>query len=893
MVLRYQYLGPTSSTDFRTLKLLLKGQNMKTIKLSPDIIMNERSKLKIASAALTGFVLLIGSDIKAGVHSSGKLPKEIYDFVIVGAGNAGCVLANRLTENGKFTVCLLEAGRDEPRLQETLPEKSPANVPQPGDYHWGKYSRGGAATSFDLSSRGFGSWWFYQKSNNRPNGNTSTSYVHYSTWGGCTEHNVGSTIRNPPFNFNAWGLPEWYGGTAPDYTDSPLIKFYKKIENRSQSVFNGAFNLYNPHLQDGQFGGFNDTYYGFDGMIPLSYTPPDQFFDVLLSIMGDELKEYKYPSTLVDLDYPKTAEKGGLSASNFTLAVQINGATITKPGEAPAPGDFSHSVPFQEYNPYHDEGFVLPEEFQKLHLAGQDPTGNALFPVQRVSSANTYLYAAEGRNNLTIKSEVFVTKIIMRGEKAKGVEYYKNGYNVYQVGRNPDTTLGGYGGTVGDAKYNALLAKREGTCKVYAKKAVILCAGVYNTPQLLMLSGIGDKCELKEVGIKTKVHLPGVGKNLSDAQELFPFWEYSPTPTTPSSSAFNALSAFENPGDAQPTFNIFTFFHTVGVQNLETPDPFVQKNWVGLRQIPAINNLNARNIFSNILLDPTNVNANPAPIIPVAVGAPQPPVVIPPTSENGAWKVTFTVPAQMLPSGGYTVSGSLNPNYNGVFTCTNLLETNSSTPQTEITLAYPSDPGAFIPGPTPITITPPTAFKPIVVDPNNVMTMLIEQEENNRSKGYVKLQSNDPTVPPLIFFNYLGDPRDLVTWENVMMKTVFPMWEGLQKRGYFKNLLWPAPADILFDGTDPSLPFDRKNVDPAKLRTFLLNYVGGHHACGTCKMGLENDPMAVVDQKGAVFGAQNLYIADMSIAPETVWWPNGVAYVIGEKISDGIIKKYS
>lgn len=830
------------------------------------------------------------AEINHARHPCKHRHNEIYDFVVVGAGNTGCVVANRLSENGKFSVCLLEAGRDEARLPEILPEPSAANIPQPGDFHWGKYQRGGAPTSFELSSRGFGSWWFFQTSNNRPNGVTSTSYVRYSAFGGCSEHNIGATVRNPPYNYNSWGLPEWSGGTPPFFTDSPLIKYYKKIENRSQSLFGGLFNLFNPNLPPGSYGGYNSTYYGFDGMVPLAYNPPDFLSEVLLGIMDTKLKSFKYPPGLVDLDFPETAAEGGLTTLNLTAALQTNGATITKPGEAPFPGNFSNNIPFQAYNPYGDEGFMLPDEYLELNNPNLNPAGNTLQPIQRVSSANTYLYAAEGRKNLTVKSEVFVTNLLMHRNSAKGVEYYENGYNVYQAGRNPNTTLGGYGGTVGDAKYHGLLAKQKGKKRVYAKKGVILCAGVYNTPQLLMLSGIGDKCELEKVGIKSRVHLPGVGKNLTDAQELFPFWEYQPTAKTPPTSAFNIISAFVQPGDSHPSFEFVFFSHALGNQNLETADPFVQKNWVGLRNIPAINNDNARNIFKNVLLDPTNVNANPGPIIPLAIGAPQPPFTIPPTPVNGPWTVTYTVPSQTLPSGGYSVAGSTNPNYNGTFTCTNIVTTNSPN-QTLITLAYPSNPGPFIPGP--ITITPPTAFLPVMVDPNHVMAMLIEQEDNNRSKGYVALQSKDPTVPPLIFMNYLSNQQDLLDWENIMMGQVFPIWEGLQDAGYFKNLLYPAPSDILFNGIDPLLPFATANVDPAKLRTFLLNSVGGHHACGTCKMGLENDHMAVVDQKGAVFKTKNLYIADLSIAPVSVNWPNGVAYVIGEKISDDLINKYT
>ena len=58
-----------------------------------------------------------------------------------------------------------------------------------------------------------------------------------------------------------------------------------------------------------------------------------------------------------------------------------------------------------------------------------------------------------------------------------------------------------------------------------ARKGIILSAGVFNTPQILMLSGIGDSTELASLGIATHVDLPSVGKNMTDHTLLTNAWQ--------------------------------------------------------------------------------------------------------------------------------------------------------------------------------------------------------------------------------------------------------------------------------------------------------------------------------------------------------------------------------
>ncbi|MGR9108486.1 MAG: GMC family oxidoreductase [Gammaproteobacteria bacterium] len=103
--------------------------------------------------------------------------------------------------------------------------------------------------------------------------------------------------------------------------------------------------------------------------------------------------------------------------------------------------------------------------------------------------------------NLTIELDALATRVLFDdNNRAVGIEYLK-GERLYRAHANPS-------GQPGEVR------------KVYAAKEVILAGGTYNTPQLLMLSGIGPQDELQKHGIPVRVHLPGVGKNLQDRYEV-------------------------------------------------------------------------------------------------------------------------------------------------------------------------------------------------------------------------------------------------------------------------------------------------------------------------------------------------------------------------------------
>ena len=105
---------------------------------------------------------------------------------------------------------------------------------------------------------------------------------------------------------------------------------------------------------------------------------------------------------------------------------------------------------------------------------------------RRLSAARAYLYPVKHRRNLAVRTSTRVARIVIEGGRARGVEV---------IGRG------------GRERINA--------------DEVILCAGAFNSPQILQLSGVGDSAHLQSVGVEPVHHLPGVGQNLQDHLEVY------------------------------------------------------------------------------------------------------------------------------------------------------------------------------------------------------------------------------------------------------------------------------------------------------------------------------------------------------------------------------------
>ena len=163
-------------------------------------------------------------------------------------------------------------------------------------------------------------------------------------------------------------------------------------------------------------------------------------------------------------------------------------------------GELEIAVP--ETNMLYDEiraasmaaGFPATEDYHGEQSEGFQRSEMTVVHGRRGSAARVFLKPAMIRGNLYVETRTLASRIRIEGGRAVGVDYVQGGKTI------------------------TAMANRE----------VIVAGGVYGSPQLLMLSGVGPADHLTSMGIKPLVDLPGVGKNLVEHPFMFVGWNARP-----------------------------------------------------------------------------------------------------------------------------------------------------------------------------------------------------------------------------------------------------------------------------------------------------------------------------------------------------------------------------
>lgn len=332
--------------------------------------------------------------------------KESYDYIVVGAGSAGCAVAGRLSSDPKVSVALIEAGG-----KDTSP--------------WVHIPVGYFKTMGNPKTD-----WCYQTQPDPNLNNRTLNWPRGKLLGGSSSINGLLYVRGQPQDFDEW---RQLGNTGWGWED--VLPHFKAAE----------------HWEGGSEGGD-----------------------------GDRNSNRNNNNNNNANDSDERGRGGPLNVAPNRVKRHIVDAWL----ESAVASGYQWT---DDYNGNDQSGIA---HFQMTMRGGW-----------RCSSAVAYLRPARHRKNLTIITHAHAHKILIKAKRATGVVIQQ---------KTPLQTH---------------------SRQIFAKREIIISSGAINSPQLLMLSGVGDGRQLQNLGIETQANLPGVGRNLQDHLQARPIYQCATTST--------------------------------------------------------------------------------------------------------------------------------------------------------------------------------------------------------------------------------------------------------------------------------------------------------------------------------------------------------------------------
>ena len=356
-------------------------------------------------------------------------------------------------------------------------------------------------------------------------------------------------------------------------------------------------------------------------------------------------------------------------------------------------------------------------------------------------------------DTLEIRTEALVTRVLFDdARRAIGVAYLE-GNHLYRASPLAAATH------THPAPEKQLFARRE----------VVLAGGVFNTPQLLMLSGIGPREELARFGLPVMCELDGVGRNLQDRYEF--------TVVSEMATEFSVLEGARlmppEDGTVDPAFDTW---------QQEKTGPYSTNGIVGALIKRSRPELESPDLFL------------------------------------------------------FGLVGDFRGYYDG----------------------YSRD---------------------LVASKRRFSWGILKGHTDNRA-GVVRLRTADPRDPPDIQFNYFHSSSALAADDLAAMV------EGVRT---VRRIMTHAGTSVTAE------VYPGPNIETAaQIAELVRERTWGHHACGTCRMGADADPMAVVDSRFRVRGVTGLRVVDASVFPRIpgLFIVTSI-YMLAEKAADVITEDAS